>query len=292
MRSFTHERAAGPALNHVGNEQIAGLLRNSGGRTVGQFAFTCTWIRILAGGDALERCAGSGRTRDGRLDVAGRGRESEVTSSWRITASSGAYRGAHGTVLLRDISDGETLITATVAPRTGAVLHVAVISRPATILSLIAQADQICTRASRQLASLPPFPFSNFDPLRPDRAAAPGRSVLHRPGRSPPDAPDPRFAPASARRAPGKPWLVETNAARPSGRARRHKLAGHGCTQRQHTRVRQERPRERQGVPAGRDHRNPIRSDPMRSMIHEPRKGDVMTMLKQLGPIPDEPISG
>jgi hypothetical protein len=167
--SFTHLLRAGPDANHVGHRQIAsGVLRNGTGRTVGQFAFTCTWTRILAGGDALERCSGFGRTADGRLEVAGPSRESEAVHHWKLTGDSGAYRGAHGTAAVRDIGDSETLVTATVTPKAGTVLRVAVLARPGANARLIAHADQICTRASRQLAALPPFPFSNFDPLHPD----------------------------------------------------------------------------------------------------------------------------
>jgi hypothetical protein len=172
--SFTHVLGAGPDANHVGHKQIAGgVLRDSAGGALGRFAFSCTWTRILADGDALERCAGSGRTADGRLDVAGPSRASEATHSWRITGGSHAYRGAHGTVLVRDISDRESLMTATITLRAGVLLHVAVISRPDADTSFIAGADQICTRASRQLAALPPFPFANFDPLHPDPGLLP-----------------------------------------------------------------------------------------------------------------------
>ena len=172
--SFTHLLGAGPDANHVGHQQIAsGVLRDSTGRTVGQFAFTCTWTRILAGGDALERCSGVGRTADGRLEVAGPSRESEAVHYWKLTGESGAYRGAHGTLLVRDIGDRESLITATVTPRPGTVLRVAVVARPAANASVIAHADQICTRASRELAALPPFPFTDFDPLHPDPGLLP-----------------------------------------------------------------------------------------------------------------------
>ena len=130
--TFTTQRTAGPDANHVGHRQIAtGVLRNSSGRTVGRFGFTCAWTRILAGGDALERCSGFGRTADGRLEVAGPARESEAAHSWKLTGESGAYRGAHGTALVRDIADRESLITATVTPRDGTVLRVAVVVRPA-----------------------------------------------------------------------------------------------------------------------------------------------------------------
>jgi hypothetical protein len=172
--TFTAQRTAGPDADRVGHRQIAsGMLRNSIGRTVGQFAITCTWTRILAGGDALERCRGFGRTGDGRLEVAGPARESETVHSWKLTGESGAYRGARGTALVRDIGDHESLITATVTPRPGTVLRVAVIARPAANARLIADADQICTHASRQLAALPPFPFPSFDPLHPDPGLLP-----------------------------------------------------------------------------------------------------------------------
>jgi hypothetical protein len=166
--------SAGPDANHVGHQQIAsGVLRNSTGRTVGQFAFSCIWTRILAGGDALERCSGFGRTADGRLDVAGPARESETVHSWKLTGETGAYRGAHGTLLVRDIGDREWLIAATIAARTGAVLRVAVIPGRAANAGFVAHADQICTRAAGQLAALPPFPFPNFDPLHPDPGLLP-----------------------------------------------------------------------------------------------------------------------
>ena len=172
--TFTAQRTAGPDANHVGHRQIAsGALRNSTGRAVGRFAFTCIWTRILAGGDALERCSGSGSTADGRLDVAGPARESEAVHHWKLTGQGGAYRGAHGTLLVRDIGDRESLITATVTPRAGTVLRVAIVARPAANASLIADADHICTRASQQLAALPPFPFTDFDPLHPDSALLP-----------------------------------------------------------------------------------------------------------------------
>jgi hypothetical protein len=172
--TFTAQRTAGPDASNVGHRQIAsGVLRNSTGRAVGRFAFTCAWVRILAGGDALERCSGFGRTADGRLEVAGPARESEAVHDWKLTGESGAYRGAQGTVLVRDIGARESLIIATVTPRPGTVLRVAVVVRPLADARLIVHADQICTRASRQLAALPPFPFTNFDPLHPDPALLP-----------------------------------------------------------------------------------------------------------------------
>ena len=172
--TFTAQRAAGPTANRVGHRQIAdGVLRDSAGRPVGRFAFTCTWTRILAGGDALERCVGVGRTADGQLEVAGPARESEAVHSWKLTGESGAYRGARGTALVRDIAGRESVVTATVTPRAGTVLRVAVVVRPAANAGVIAHADQICTRTSERLAALPRFPFPNFDPLHPDPGLLP-----------------------------------------------------------------------------------------------------------------------
>ena len=172
--TFTAGRTLGPDGDHIGHRQIAsGVLRDSTGRAVGRFGFTCIWTRILAGGDALERCSGFGRTADGRLEVTGPARESEAVHDWRLTGESGAYRGAHGTALVRDIGARESLITATITPRAGTVLRAAVVVRPTADANLLARADHICTRASRQLAALPPFPVANFDPLHPDPALLP-----------------------------------------------------------------------------------------------------------------------
>ena len=115
--------------------------------------------RILAGGGALERCAGFGRTADGRLDVAGRAGGSEATDAWKLAGESDADRGADGTVLVCGISDREWPITATVTPRAGTVLRSAVVVHPAADASFIALACERRTRASGQLAALPSFPF-------------------------------------------------------------------------------------------------------------------------------------
>ena len=113
---------------------------------------------------------------------------------WTITASRGAYHGAHGTVDLRDISDHETLITATVTPRAGTVMHVGVISRPAANSSLIARADRALHSRFPAVGCAAAIPIPKLRPSASRRTATAGRSVLHWAGRSPPDAPDPRFA--------------------------------------------------------------------------------------------------
>ena len=182
--TFTAQRTAGPDANHVGHRQIAsGVLRNSTGRAVGRFAFTCIWTRILAGGDALERCSGSGRTADGRLEVAGPARESEAVHHWKLTGESGAYRGAHGTLLVRDIGDRESLITATVTPasRDGPARRGRRPSRRRREPHRPRRSD-LHPRVSTA-GGAPTVPVYQLrSAASRSRAAAPGRRVLHRPG--------------------------------------------------------------------------------------------------------------
>ena len=104
--------------------------------------------------------------------------------------------------MVRDIGDRESLVTAALTPRAGTVLRVAVLVRPAANASLVAHADRICTRASRRLAGLPPFPFSNFDPLHPDPRLLPQVGAFF----TGPGDPRPIFQALNARlRALGRP---------------------------------------------------------------------------------------
>jgi hypothetical protein len=169
---FTHTATAGPPPDAVGHiESASGPLRDAAGLKVGHFAFTCRWVAILPGGDAREHCLGSGTTADGRLGFAGPTRGSEPTHTWRIASGSRGYRGAHGTVAATDVGDRESLITVTA--RAPAALRAAVISRPAANHAFRARANAACAGAAARLASLPPFPFSTFDPLHPDPALLP-----------------------------------------------------------------------------------------------------------------------
>ena len=220
---FTAQRTAGPDASNVGHRQIAsGVLLNSTGRAVGRFAFTCTWVRILAGGDALERCSGFGRTADGRLEVAGPSRESEAVHSWKLTGESGAYRGAQGTVLVRDIGARESLITATVTPRPGTVLRVAVVVRPACgcpphrprrsdLHSRVSAAGALvhCTLYVIRLLRMP---ASSSTPIRSALARLGSWRRSHR-SRCPTlirCIPIPRCCPRSARSSPARVTLVQS----------------------------------------------------------------------------------
>lgn len=169
----THASSAGPGVAHVGHRQIAsGLLRDAGGRPIGRFSFTCTWTRVTSGG-ALENCVAIARTRDGRLDASGPARSSATTQHWTANGGTGGYRAARGSLLVRDLSERESLITATVTPGAGAALHAGTVSRPSANRGFIANADQLCRQAAGRLAALPPFPFHDFDPLHPDPSLLP-----------------------------------------------------------------------------------------------------------------------
>jgi hypothetical protein len=145
--------------NHA--EVASGVLRDARGHAAGRFAFGCR-------GKAPEHCSGWGRTAQGRIGFSGLARADDTTHTFAITRPAGAYRGARGTVTARDLAGGEALITVKLTPRTRVVLRSGVLRLPAANAAFRARADARCAVAAKQLASLPPFPFANFDPLRPD----------------------------------------------------------------------------------------------------------------------------
>jgi hypothetical protein len=145
--------------NHA--ETASGVLRDARGHAAGRFAFTCR-------GNAPEHCTGWGQTAQGRIGFAGPARAHDTTHTFTITAPTGAYRGARGTVAARDLVGGESLITVKLTPRAGVVLHSGVLRLPAANAAFRARANAACAGAAKQLASLPPFPFANFDPMHPD----------------------------------------------------------------------------------------------------------------------------
>ena len=167
--AFTRIQAAGPPANKVGHLQIAsGVLRDARGHAVGRFAFTCSWIATLPNDDAREHCSGWGQTAEGRLDVAGPSRRSDPTHTWAISGGSGSYGGGRGIVVARDLGERESLLLVTVKPRAGVVLRTGLVPRPAANDAFRGRADALCVAAAARLAALPSFPFSDFDPLRPD----------------------------------------------------------------------------------------------------------------------------
>jgi hypothetical protein len=157
-----------PAGDSVGDEQIAsGTLADQASRTVGRLAFACRYRRIVDG-DAIERCSGSGKTRDGRVRFDGPALKSAPDHTWRLTGGTGQFAGASGALVVHDIGDRESLATASVSLLPGHHLHVGVIVRPQANTAFVGRADKICATGTRSLSKLPPFPFDNFDPLHPD----------------------------------------------------------------------------------------------------------------------------
>jgi hypothetical protein len=170
---FTNAKSAGPGPSHVGHRQIvSGILRAADGRRAGTFSFTCTWTRVTRLG-ASEHCRAFALTSDGRLDAAGSSESGDVTQTWQLIGGTGRYRGASGSVSVRDLGDREALLNVAVSTRGGGTLHVGKVSRPAANRPFIARADDLCRRAGDALASLPPFPFPTFNPLAPDPSKLP-----------------------------------------------------------------------------------------------------------------------
>ena len=162
--------------------------------------------------DVRERCAGWGQTADGRITSPARSPQRRH-HAWTISAPSGAYRGARGTIVARDLGDRESLLTITITPRAGVVLHSGVLERPAADHGFRRRADPLCASAARQLAALPPFPFSTFDPLHPDPVLLPSSAG---------SSPDPTTR--------GPPFARSRHACAASVRPRPTPTRGGGCS--------------------------------------------------------------
>lgn len=162
-----------PAGDSIGDEQIAsGTLTDQAGRTVGRFAFTCLYRKIVEG-DVIERCTGWGKTTDGRVLFAGPAVKSAPDHTWRLEGGTGQFTGARGSLVVHDLGDRESLATATASIAPGRRLHAGVIVRPPANAQFVRHADKICAMVSRALSKLPSFPFDNFDPLHPDPSSLP-----------------------------------------------------------------------------------------------------------------------
>jgi hypothetical protein len=169
----THASEAGPGAEHVGHRQLAaGVLRDAADHAAGRFSFTCTWTRVTSA-RAIERCVAAAWTSDGRLDVSGPARSDSVIQHWNVNGGTGAYRAARGSVLVRDLSDREELITVSLITGHGDALSAGVLTRPSANRRFIAHANRICEQAAGRLAALPPFPFHDFDPVHPDPSLLP-----------------------------------------------------------------------------------------------------------------------
>src|SRR5207248_10848773 len=98
-------------------------------------------------------------------------RASDPTPTLTVSGSTGADRGARGTVTEYPLTQQETLVElvlTSVAGRVGA------IARPAANAVFRTRADNVCAVARRRLASVHQFPFDLFLTRRPSPARLPG----------------------------------------------------------------------------------------------------------------------
>jgi hypothetical protein len=110
------------------------------------------------------------------LNGSGTGHRYSPNPPWPLTGGSGAYAGATGSVLTRDIAGRDEAVTDSVGVVTVTAKHrlkVGVVPRPSANRPFVARADAVCTSSQAKLSTLPPFPVSNFDPWHPDPTALP-----------------------------------------------------------------------------------------------------------------------
>jgi hypothetical protein len=172
----------GPSVGDV--EHDDGQVRDAAGHLLGTLHITCVFTKLLAGGDALERCAGTATTTDGKVRLSGVGHLIPPNPPWQVTGLSGRYAGLHGRLSYSmDIPLGETppgLIPAGRFDSVGVVefpaargLRAGVVPRPAANAGFISRANSLCEATQTVFNNLSPFPFPNFDPLHPDPTLLP-----------------------------------------------------------------------------------------------------------------------
>jgi hypothetical protein len=145
-------------------ESSTGLTKDVAGRRVGTFSSTCVVLKVLAKGDALIRCSGSGVSADGRLSFAGTVRASNPTPTIAITGGTGADRGARGSITEYPLTQKETLVEIDLSSGNA---RVGAVARPAANAAFRTRADSVCAVAGRRLASVHMFPFDEFLARRP-----------------------------------------------------------------------------------------------------------------------------
>jgi hypothetical protein len=157
----------GPKGDSPGDtKKASGVLHDDSGTTVGTFEFTCVWAKVVKD-DVLENCSISITTADGTLNGSGTSHRYSPNPPWPLTGGSGAYAGATGSVLTRDIAGRDEAVTDSVGVVTVTAKHrlkVGVVPRPSANRPFVARADAVCTSSQAKLSTLPPFPVSNFDP--------------------------------------------------------------------------------------------------------------------------------
>ena len=172
----------GPSVGDV--EHDRGQVRDAAGHLLGTLHITCVFTKLLASGDALERCTGTATTTDGKVRLSGVGHLIPPNPPWQVTGLSGRYAGLRGRLFYEmDIPLGETppgLIPAGPFDSVGVVefpaargLRAGVVPRPAANARFISHANSLCEATQTTENKLPPFPFSTFDPLHPDPTLLP-----------------------------------------------------------------------------------------------------------------------
>jgi hypothetical protein len=173
---------AGPSVGDI--EHDDGQVRDAAGHLLGAVHVRCVLTKMLAGGNAVERCSGTASTTDGTIRIGGVGHLIPPNPTWQVTGLSGRYAGLHGRLSYEmDIPRGETppgLIPAgpfdsvdVVEFPTTRHLRAGGVPRPAANSAFVSRAISMCKAAQFASSQLPPFPFSNFDPLHPDATLLP-----------------------------------------------------------------------------------------------------------------------
>ena len=161
-------------------EFLQARLFDAGGRFVGTTRSTCVFTKVVPN-DVLERCSGSVKTSEGTVTLAGVGHLHSMDPPSQAIGRSGAYKGMRGTVVSRYIpldpnvplAAGRSFIVSVIKVTGSHRLHIGVVPRPAGNADFIRRANAACHATEAKAASLPQFPFSNFDPFHPDKKLLP-----------------------------------------------------------------------------------------------------------------------
>jgi len=125
---------------------------------------------------AFETRAGSARTREGTVALAGIGHLYSMNPRWQVTGRSGAYKGLRGKqVFATDIpldpnvplATGRLFSISVITVSTNRRLHAGVVSRPTADTAFIRRANAACRASEAKGRRLTGFPFSSFDPFHP-----------------------------------------------------------------------------------------------------------------------------
>jgi hypothetical protein len=168
-----HVAEAAPSGPSPGDVQaVSGRLLDARGRAVGTYAVTCRTTRGI-GDAARERCTGRGRLGGGSFRFRGPSGAAELLHHWTLRSGTGPFAGARGTLEVHDLGLRESVVLLQARGGAGLAGLPGSAPVPAAGRPVLRRAGAACRATARQLAALPPFPFSDFDPLHPDTARLP-----------------------------------------------------------------------------------------------------------------------